>query len=169
MHKCIRCGNTYQDNDASILRGCSDCGSIFFLYMKTTQDAQQIEAIQKELQAKDTSLEKELTKQIEEKKVEKKKEEKIELVEDGEFVRIKGEEEEVKAVEEEVKEEEVKVEKPEKIEKGKFGVETVRIPKEGVYEINIDALMKKRPLIILEKGRIYLIHLPSAFERVEEL
>jgi len=167
MHKCIRCGNTYQDNDASILRGCGDCGSIFFLYMKTTQDAQQIDAMQKELQAKDTSLEKELTKQIEERKAEEKKEEKIELVEEGEFVRIRGEEEE--EIKEEVKEEEVKVEKPKKIEKGKFGVETVRIPKEGIYEINIDALMKKRPLIILEKGRIYLIHLPSAFGEVGEL
>lgn len=161
MHKCIRCGSTYQDNDASILRGCGGCGSIFFLYMKTTQDAQQIEEIQKELQAKDTTLEKELTKQIEERKLEveeKKEEEKIEVVEEEGFVRIKGEEEE-----------EVKVEKPKKRKKKKFGVETIKIPKEGVYEINIDALMKKRPLIILEKGRIYLIHLPSAFEKAGEL
>ena len=50
-------------------------------------------------------------------------------------------------------------------ERQKFGIETVRITKKGIYEINIDALMKRRPLIILEKGKIYLIHLPSAFER----
>ena len=49
--------------------------------------------------------------------------------------------------------------------KRKFSVETVRSPTEGIYEINIDALMKKKPLIILEKGRAYVIHLPSVFDR----
>lgn len=150
-HKCIRCGNVFQNQDPSILRGCNSCGSIFFLYMKTPQDAQQIEEIQKELKTKDTTLEKELTKKIEERK------EEVKTEEEGEYVRIK---------EEKVKVDEVK---PKKIKKDKFGVETVRVPKEGVYEINIDALMKRRPLVILEKGRIYLIHLPSAFGEVEEL
>lgn len=142
MHKCIRCGNIYQDNDSSILRGCS-CGSIFFLYIKTPDDAVQIEEMQKELQAKDTSLEKEITKQIKAKKsVEKKPEE---------------------------KKPKIKAKPRKKFREIKFGIETLRIPKEGVYEINIDALMKKRPLIILEKGNIYLIHLPSVFEEIEEL
>jgi predicted nucleic acid-binding Zn-ribbon protein len=49
--------------------------------------------------------------------------------------------------------------------KDEFSIETVRSPIEGVYEINIEALMKKKPLIILEKGRAYIIHLPSVFER----
>jgi len=141
-HKCIRCGSVFQDEDASILRGCNKCGSVFFLYMKTPQDAQQIEEIQKELEAKDTTLETELAKQIEKRKEEAKKE----------GVGAK-------------KEEKVKHEK--RFRRIKFGIETVRIPKEGLYEINIDALMRKQPLIILEKGRVYLIHLPSAFE-VEE-
>jgi len=148
MHRCVRCGNTYQDNDTSILRGCTGCGSIFFLYMKAPQDAQQLEEMQRELQTKDTTLEKELTKKIEEKEEIKKR-------------KVEVEEKEV--------EKEVKVEKPKKKKRGKFGIETVKIPKEGVYEINIDALMKKRPLIILKKGRIYLVHLPSIFEKAEEL
>lgn len=134
MHKCVRCGAIYQDNDSSILRGCSKCGSIFFLYLKTPQDAVEAKEIERELEAKDTTLEKELTKKIEE---EKRKE---------------------------VPEEKVEGRKERKIE---FGVETVRIPREGVYEINLDALMKKRPLIILEKGKVYFIHLPSVFE-IEE-
>lgn len=154
MHKCIRCGNVYQDNDSSILRGCTSCGSIFFLYMRVPQDAQQIEEIQKELQLKDTTLEKELTKKIEGKKIEIEKEKKEIKVE------VEVEEKEVK--------EEVEVERPKKRKRKKFGIETIKIPKEGVYEINIDALMKKRPLIILEKGRIYLIHLPSVFEEAKE-
>lgn len=49
--------------------------------------------------------------------------------------------------------------------KEEFSIETVRSPAEGVYEINIEALMKKKPLIILEKGRAYIIHLPSVFDR----
>ncbi|MBU5688522.1 MAG: hypothetical protein KQA41_02295 [Candidatus Aenigmarchaeota archaeon] len=49
-----------------------------------------------------------------------------------------------------------------------FGVETIKNPIDGVYEINLDALMKKQPLVILKQGRTYLIHLPSVFEKVKE-
>jgi len=142
MHKCIRCGLMYPDNDSSILRGCS-CGSIFFLFMKNPQDDKQIQQIQQELETKDTTLEKELFKKIEEKKVEVKK---------------------PKAKAPKKVREKIKRIRRKQIE---FGIETVRVPKEGVYEINIDALMKRRPLIILEKGRVYFIHLPSLFERVK--
>jgi len=154
-HKCLRCGNVYQDNDTSILRGCS-CGSIFFLFMKTPQDLIQIEEMQKELQTKDTTLEKELTKHIEEKKLDTKEKlakEKIEVIDLEAAKKVKFKEVKLKG----------------KRKRKKFGIETIRIPKEGVYEINIDALMKKKPLIILEKGNIYLIHLPSIFEKVEEV
>ncbi len=131
MHKCVRCGEVFQDNDESILRGCTHCGSIFFLYLKTPEESQQLEEIKKELEEKKTTLEEEIEKKIKEIK------------------------------------EERKVEK--KVKKPKFGIETVRIPKEGIYEINLDALMKKRPLIILEKGKVYFVHLPSVFEKTEEL
>ena len=134
MHKCVRCGATYQDDDSSILRGCTKCGSIFFLYLRDQQDVIQAREIEKELEAKETSLEEELKKKIEEKKEEEKAEARKKKVE---------------------KKKERKVE---------FGIETVRIPREGVYEINLDALMQKKPLIILEKGKVYFIHLPSVFE-----
>lgn len=130
-HRCVRCGAVYEDYDASILRGCK-CGSIFFLYVKTPQDAEQIKEMQTELEKKDTTLEKEIEKQIEEKV-----------------------------------EQEKKLEKKE-VEEVKFGIETVRIPKEGIYEINLEALMKKRPLVILERGKVYFIHLPSVFEKVKK-
>ncbi|MDI6798630.1 MAG: Zn-ribbon containing protein [Candidatus Aenigmarchaeota archaeon] len=134
MHKCVRCGSMYEDYDASILRGCNQCGSIFFLYIKTPRDAEQIEEIKKELEAKETTLEQEITKRIEEKV-----------------------------------EEERRTGKKREVEEIKFGIETVRIPREGVYEIDIDALMKKRPLIILERGKVYFIHLPSVFEAEKEI
>jgi predicted nucleic acid-binding Zn-ribbon protein len=131
MHKCIRCGEVFQDNDESILRGCTNCGSIFFLYLKTPEESQQLEEIKKELEEKKTTLEEEIEKKIKEIKEEKKVEKK-------------------------------------KVKRPKFGIETVRIPREGVYEINLDALMKKRPLIILEKGKVYFVHLPSVFEKTKE-
>ncbi|MEM5790954.1 MAG: Zn-ribbon containing protein [Candidatus Aenigmatarchaeota archaeon] len=133
-HKCIRCGNLFEDNDASILRGCPNCGSIFFLYIKDQEDLKRAEEIEKELKEKDTSLEKEIEKRVEEVKRKEKAEEK-----------------EVKR----------------KVRKARFGIETVRIPREGVYEINLDALMKSKPLIVLEKGKIYFVHLPSAFEELD--
>jgi predicted nucleic acid-binding Zn-ribbon protein len=144
QHRCLRCGAVYADDDESILRGC-DCGSVFFLLMTDGKDVQEIQEMEKELKKKKTSLEKELMKQIEEKKVE-----------------------EVK-MEKEVETPGVKKIKPRRRrKKAKFGVETIRIPRPGVYEINIDALMKKRPIIILEKGKIYIIHLPSVFEKIEK-
>lgn len=151
-HKCVRCGAVYEDNDASILRGCK-CGSIFFLYMKTVEDVQQIKEIENELKRQDTTLERELSKKIEEKKAEEVKLEEP-RIEPEEF------EEKIEVAK--------KIEKKIKVSRSKFGVETVKIPREGVYEINLEALMGRRPLIILEKGKVYFIHLPSAFERLKE-
>jgi len=139
MHRCVRCGTTYQDNDETILRGCSKCGSIFFLYLKGAEDEAKAKEMQDELEAKNTTLEKEVEKKIKEKKMEEKAEKVPEAIS-----------------------------RERKARKIEFGIETVRIPKEGIYEINLDALMKKKPLIILEKGSIYLIHLPTIFEEVEE-
>jgi len=145
-HKCLKCGNIYPDNDSTILRGCTHCGSIFFLYLKTGAEEQQMKEIQKELETKNTSLEQELSKQIEERKTEVKQAE----------ITVENKIEKVVAKE--------KVKEAKGIKRGKFGIETVRIPREGVYEINIEGLMNKRPIIILEQGKVYFIHLPSAFE-----
>lgn len=153
-HKCLRCGNVFSDHDGTILQGCTGCGSRFFLYVKSVSDArnieEKIEEINKDLEKKDTTLEEEIEKKIEEEKQ-------------------KLESPEQELVEQEAEIPKAKHAKPRARERIiKFGVETVRIPKEGVYEINIDALMKKRPLIILERGKIYLIHLESAFEEVRK-
>jgi len=50
-----------------------------------------------------------------------------------------------------------------KTEKSKFGIETIRVNDMGVYEINIDALMKGKPVVVLSKGGSYIISLPSVF------
>jgi predicted nucleic acid-binding Zn-ribbon protein len=46
-------------------------------------------------------------------------------------------------------------------------VETITKMKEGIYKININALMSGKPLIIHEMGKAYLIHLPSIFEKLK--
>ena len=114
VHKCVRCGAVYDDNDKTIINGCKRCGSPFFLYIKDAKDAEEFERIKKELKKRRVSLEDELRRKTEE-----------------------------------------------------FGVETIKMPKEGVFEINIDALMKKEPLILLAKGKTYFVYLPSVFEKFE--
>ena len=47
-------------------------------------------------------------------------------------------------------------------------IETVTTVKEGVYKINVNALMNGQPFIIHERGKAYLIHLPSVFEKLKK-
>lgn len=200
MHKCVRCGSIYEDNDSNILRGCTGCGGIFFLYIKGEADARQLDAMQRELQERDTTLEKELVKQIEKRRSKKRAEEKVKKkIKKKVKAKVKkkirkklrkkvGKKKprKEKLIKKKIRKERVekeKVEKPEKrirkevIKIGKekfavediFGIETVRVPKDGVYEINIDALMKKRPVIVLERGHVYFIHLPLLFEELSEM
>lgn len=53
-----------------------------------------------------------------------------------------------------------------KLKEEGYDIETIQVPKEGVYEINLEALMRTQNLIILKQGKTYLIHLPSIFEKV---
>ena len=115
VHKCVRCGAVYDDDDKSIINGCKRCNSPFFLYIKDVKDAEEFERIRKGLEEKRVSLEDELRRKVEE-----------------------------------------------------FGVETIRMPKEGVFEINVGALMRKEPLILLAKGKTYFIYLPSVFEKFQK-
>jgi predicted nucleic acid-binding Zn-ribbon protein len=158
MHKCVRCGSTYADNDSNILRGCAKCGGIFFYYIKSPESTQQLDAVEKELKKKETTLEKELIKQIEKKKKERKRKK----PKRAKRAKKKPKERKVKK---EVKKEVVRVGRKRYAIEDIFGIETVRMPKDGVYEINIDALMKKRPVIVLERGKVYFIHLPDVFEK----
>lgn len=33
-HKCVKCGETYPDGSAELLKGCSKCGGRFFFFLK---------------------------------------------------------------------------------------------------------------------------------------
>lgn len=167
MHRCVRCGNVYEDNDATILRGCTKCGAIFFLYIKSPEDVKQVDAVEAELQKKETTLEKELIREIGKRKAEEKV---LEKPEEKIAIEVKERVErpiKIRPIKrpKRPKREVVKIGKTRFAVEDLFGIETIRVPKDGVYEINIDALMKKKPIIVLERGKVYFIHLPSVFER----
>lgn len=145
MHKCVKCGKLFQDNDKEILRGCTSCGGIFFVYVKGPS-SETLESVKSELRKKETTLEKEIEKHIKKRKAAKM--DRKEPTSGKKTVVNVGNKR--YAVEE------------------MDGVETLRVEKEGVYEINIDALMKDSPIIIREKGDVYFIHLPDAFEKLKD-
>lgn len=146
MHQCLNCKKIYSDEEVPIVEGCS-CGGHLFLYVKGEE-------------APDISekAEKEIFEKIEKIDQEKKKDRRKEKIEE----RLKKGEEEIK--EEEFEKEEITKLEPKREEKKKeFGFETVKIEDAGVYEINIKALMRGRPMVVLSKGGSYVINLPSAF------
>lgn len=57
--------------------------------------------------------------------------------------------------------------KKSKLKRPKIATETIKVQEEGVYKINLDALMRKRPLVILERSGVYIVHLLSALEKVK--
>ncbi|MDI6826488.1 MAG: Zn-ribbon containing protein [Candidatus Aenigmarchaeota archaeon] len=75
--------------------------------------------------------------------------------------------EKFKAMNKELKKKKTTLEKELKRKIKRFEVETIKVPIEGVYEISINALMNGKPLIIHEKNRAYIIHLPSIFEKLK--
>lgn len=191
----MRCGNVFEDNDTNIMRGCK-CGSIFFLYVRDAGDVEQMEKVQAELQSKSTSLEQEISSQISQMKAqpvssskssaevpmkieydEPRRETEVAFEVEADEVRVK----EIAEVEKEIAYSEKLVKrrlspvlKKRRIfnrirrDREKFGVETVREPKKGVYEINLDGLMRKQPLVIMEQGPVFLIHFPSTFQKVRD-
>ncbi|MFO7872331.1 MAG: Zn-ribbon containing protein [Candidatus Undinarchaeales archaeon] len=133
MHKCLKCKKLYSDEDVPIVEGCS-CGSRLFLYMKGKKMPEISEKAESEI-----------------------------------FEKIEELDEERKSEETEVEEKKPSKKQPE-LSKGirrekssGFGIETIRLEDAGVYEINIKALMRGRPMIVLSKGGSYVISLPSAF------
>jgi len=148
MHQCLKCKDYYEDDDVPILEGCK-CGGHIFLFVKQPGDVERADKIYEEIEVKIKELEQE---QIEEDK------------EEGQ---------------QELTTPPAKYESPPnrysearkavQSEKRKFGIETIKVKDIGVYEINLDALMKGHPIVVLSKGGSYIISLPSAFGKDSEV
>ncbi|HIK01720.1 TPA: hypothetical protein H1008_01260 [archaeon] len=128
MHKCLKCGERFEEDDVPIVSGCS-CGGRMFLLVRSEEDEERADEIYEELSEKIEEI-KELP-ETQEKKSEK---------------------------------------SPDKeTEKPKFGIETIKIKRPGVYEINIEALMKGKPIVVRQQEGSFIISLPSIFGRETEI
>jgi predicted nucleic acid-binding Zn-ribbon protein len=143
MHQCLKCKKYFEDDEVPILDGC-ECGARIFLFVKQPEDVNRAEKMYSQIESK--------IKELEQEQVEIEKEE--------------GQQELTTPPEEYEKEKPNKYTAARtavKTEKSKFGIETIRVNDMGVYEINIDALMKGKPVVVLSKGGSYIISLPSVF------
>ena len=143
MHQCLKCKKYYEDEEVPILEGC-ECGGHIFLFVKQPQDVDRADKIYEEIETKIRELELE---QVEGEKGQGQQElttspAEYEKDSPGKYAAAR------KAVQ---------------AEKRKFGIETIRVKDIGVYEINLDALMKGHPIVVLSKGGSYIISLPSVF------
>ena len=135
MHKCLKCGKAYaREEDVPIITGCS-CGSKFFVFIRD-DDQEKTEKLLDRVTLEELEV------------IEKK-------------IVAKNESEETPRP----------AEKAQKPASGKprpksesFGIETVKTIKPGVYELNIEALLSGAPVIVLQKGETYIIHLSSVFK-----
>ncbi len=138
-HICMNCGKRYEDDSEELLKGC-ECGSTLFLFEKETEGVEEDEP--KETKGKN-SKETKKSKKASNKKYRDSLVEEI----DSFLKNLKD-----------------KFKKKSEI---KFDLESIKVIKEGVYEINIGRLLEKMPLIIEIKEGSYNIHLPSAFKPEE--
>ena len=143
MHQCLKCKKYYEDDEVPILEGCNCTGRVF-LFVKPPEDVERADKVYDQIEQKIKELEQE---QTEEEKLEG-QQELTTLPENYESEKTHKYAEARNAV---------------KAERKKFGIETIKVKDIGIYEINLDALMKGRPVVVLSKGGSYIISLPSVF------
>jgi len=145
MHQCLKCKKYYEDDDVPIIGGC-ECGGRMFLFVKQPEDVERAEQIYSQLESKIKELEQE-----------QKSEEQQELITPP----VKYEKQPLNK--------HTAARRAVQAEKKKFGIETIKVRDIGIYEINLDALMKGRPVVVLSKGGSYIISLPSVFGKDSEV
>ena len=141
MHQCLNCKKYYEDDEVPIIEGCG-CGHRVFLFIKNPKDTELVEEVYEEIQEKIKEIE------TEETEAEKEEGQQDLVTPPNKYTTAR------KAV---------------RTEREKFGIETIKVKDIGIYEINIDALMRGRPIVVLSKSGSYIISLPSAFGRKEKL
>ena len=148
MHRCIKCNQLFEDDTVPLFNGCN-CGSKFFVFVKDGEEAQEL------LNVPDHEL-RSIEEKIDSKKI------------DLEILIVEAPPEQKKALETAVSAG-LPTERKASQQAGKprgFGIETVRNPKPGVYDINIEALLNGNPVIIFSNGKTYVIHLATAFKGI---
>ena len=141
MHKCIKCAKIYEDGAVPLFTGC-DCGSKFFVSIQPGQE----EEVEKLLGASDDELNS------------------LKSRTDLEILKV---ERKLPAPAQTQRAPPVPQARPKRgAPEEEFGIETVKMVKPGVYEINIEALLRGKPVVIFSNGRTYIIHLATVFRDV---
>lgn len=159
MHRCIKCKKLYDDDTVPLFDGCG-CGSKFFVFAKTGEEAPEI------MDIPDHELD-----SIKEKVDSRKIDLEILSVDTSSSqppTRVVPPPKPAPGAPKPKPWQKVQFQKPQagkpKSPKPQFGIETVRNPKPGVYDINIEALLNGKPVIIFSNGKTYIIHLATAFK-----
>ena len=138
MHKCIKCAKTFEDDKVPLFDGCY-CGSKFFVSIKPGQE--------NEVESLIGASEDELNS--------------LKSKTDLEILKV-----ERKAQNQETTQS-MPITHPDHVStKADFGIETVKMSRPGVYDINIEALLRGKPVVIFSNGKTYIIHLATVFREV---
>lgn len=166
-HQCLKCGETFQEGSREILRGCPRCGGTRFFYTETPLSAEERERLRVTTEEDMREIVKEIltSGRLSGSTI-------SDLKEEEGWVRLRprrsAESFNREAVERSMRPvdggprriPDQKVTKRPSM--GGEGPEVIKILEHGVYEIDLEALLNRSPLII-ERDGTYLIYLPSLF------
>ena len=172
-HQCLKCGKTFEEGSAQLLKGCPDCGGNRFFFTKEPLDENQRNDIIKKVgvdvntaimdilggeeefidkegkwaNIKPKDIKKAMEKHLAEKNIKPDSKENIDIITDEDYRR--------EAIEKASREETF------------MEPETINIEKPGKYNIDLKGLLEEEPIIIHKDGS-YTIHLPSIFKMVDK-
>lgn len=152
-HQCLKCGKTYPEGTAQILKGCPDCGGTKFFYTKKPLDDQKRRKIQKETEKNTESIMEQLLQgTIDD----------AQDVDSRPWIQVKPRkvQEIIDEVAQQKKEISQSISEEERIE-------SISIKDLGEYDINIKKLLQEESVIVQKDGS-YLIHLPSIFKETRK-
>ena len=174
-HQCLKCGKTFEEGSAELLRGCPDCGGNRFFYTKEPLGEEERNKITqkvgkdlstalldllgeenkdvldksgkwKKLKPKD--IRKALEPHLSEKKIAPESKEEIDVITNDEYRKTLIDK--------------LKIDSSEPATP-----ETIDIEKPGKYKIDLKGLLEEEPIIIQKDGS-YTIHLPSIFKMIDK-
>lgn len=165
-HQCLQCGGTFPEGSKDILRGCPSCGGTKFFFTRAPLSGGDLDRMRRSSEEEMRQLVRRVL--TEESELEPATEEDSPPTPKG-WVAIRKETlkagytstEALKRKDGEVFQRPVR----RKRVRARKGPEVIRVVETGVYEIDLESLMRKNPIVI-QKGGTYLIYLPSLFSEV---
>ena len=152
-HQCLKCGKSYPEGTAQILKGCQECGGTKFFYTKKPLDDQKRKKIQKETEQNTESIMEHLLQGN------------LDNTQDADsrpWLQVKPRK--VQEIMNEVAQQKKEVTQSLSQEDR---IESISVKDLGEYDINIKKLLQEESVIVQKDGS-YLIHLPSVFKEARK-